>query len=120
MDAFKALVISTMQTKRIDFKQVLNIVISQAWTNTTAQVNLLDIYNKTQLKARSKTFYECFYECLDITCAYFSSRGIQIRSVDPWGYKISGSYDTRKWERKTLTNRSDSQITLTVDASQGV
>lgn len=42
------------------FKTVLNVVISQALNNTTAQVNLLDIYNKPTETNVNMTFYDMF------------------------------------------------------------
>lgn len=42
------------------FKTVLNVVISQALNNTTAQVNLLDIYSKPTETNVNMTFYDSF------------------------------------------------------------
>lgn len=42
------------------FKTILNVVISQALNNTTAQVNLLDIYQKPTETNVNMTFYDRF------------------------------------------------------------
>jgi Ca-activated chloride channel family protein len=42
------------------FKTILNVVISQALNNTTAQVNLLDVYNKPTETNVNMTFYDRF------------------------------------------------------------
>jgi len=42
------------------FKTILNVVISQALNNTTAQVNLLDVYSKPTETNVNMTFYDSF------------------------------------------------------------
>lgn len=57
-DAFRCVGKYYDVSNEVNFKNVLNVVISQALNNTTAQVNLLDTYNKPTETDVNMTFYD--------------------------------------------------------------
>ena len=59
-DAFKCVGKYYDATTEMGFKNILNVVISQALNNTTAQVNLLDISGKPSETDVAYTFYDEF------------------------------------------------------------
>ncbi|MBI4947801.1 MAG: VWA domain-containing protein [Bacteroidetes bacterium] len=59
-DAFRCVGKYYDATTEVGFKNILNVVISQALNNTTAQVNLLDISGKPSETDVAMTFYDEF------------------------------------------------------------
>jgi Ca-activated chloride channel family protein len=59
-DAFRCVGKYYDATTEVGFKNILNVVISQALNNTTAQVNLLDIAGKPSETDVAMTFYDEF------------------------------------------------------------
>jgi Ca-activated chloride channel family protein len=90
IDAFKCVGNYYDATSAETFRDVLNIVISQALNNTTAQVNLLDVLNRPSETNVPMTFYDSFSKQIRYNFVHtIDSRGNpDTLPIDPLG-----SYD---------------------------
>lgn len=90
IDAFKCVGNYYDATSAKTFRDVLNIVISQALNNTTAQVNLLDVLNRPSETNVPMTFYDSFSKQIRYNFVHtIDSRGNpDTLPIDPLG-----SYD---------------------------
>ncbi len=121
MDAFKCIGNFYDARNESTFKQVLNIVISQALNNTTAQVNLLDIYNKPTETNVAMTFYDAFSGVPRYNFVHtIDSRGNpDTIPIDPLGKYDLVVHTTPSVEKKNIELTAGTHNYIAVDAAQG-
>lgn len=121
MDAFKCIGNFYDARNESTFKQVLGIVISQALNNTTAQVNLLDIYNKPTETNVAMTFYDAHSGIARYNYVHtIDSRGNpDTLPVDPLGKYNLVIHTTPAVEKKNIELTAGIHNTIAVDAPQG-
>jgi len=121
MDAFKCIGNFYDARNESTFKQVLDIVISQALNNTTAQVNLLDIYNKPTETNVAMTFYDAFTGMPRYNFVHtLDSRGNpDTIPVDPLGKYNLVVHTTPVVEKKDIELTAGTHNYIAVDAAQG-
>ncbi len=121
MDAFKCIGNFYDARNESTFKQVLNIVISQALNNTTAQVNLLDIYNKPTETNVAMTFYDAFSGIPRYNFVHtIDSRGNpDTIPIDPLGKYNLVVHTTPSVEKKNIELTAGTHNKIAVDAAQG-
>lgn len=121
MDAFKCIGNFYDARNESTFKQVLNIVISQALNNTTAQVNLLDIYNKPTETNVAMTFYDSFSGVSRYNFVHtIDSRGNpDTIPIDPLGKYDLVVHTTPSVEKKGIELTAGTHNYIALDAAQG-
>lgn len=121
MDAFKCIGNFYDARNESTFKQVLNIVISQALNNTTAQVNLLDIYNEPTETNVAMTFYDAFSGVPRYNFVHtIDSRGNpDTIPIDPLGKYNLVVHTTPSVEKKNIELTAGTHNKIAVDAAQG-
>ncbi len=104
-----------------DFSKALNVVISQALNSTTAQVNLLDEYNKPTETNVTMTFYDNFSGLIKYNFVHtLNSKGVpDTLVIDPLlTYDVVvHTIPPRKAERIVLT--PGQHTTIPIEAPQG-
>jgi Ca-activated chloride channel family protein len=103
------------------FKNVLNIVISQALNNTTAQVNLLDQYGNPTETNVGFTLYDEFSGAIKYNYVHtFNARGLpDTISLDPVPTYNLVVHTIPKVEKKGIKLTAGKHTIIAVDAPQG-
>jgi Ca-activated chloride channel family protein len=104
-----------------DFREVLNIIISQALNTTTAQVNLLDAYNKPTETDVNMTFYDSFSGVIRYNFVHtMNHRGVpDTIPIDPLGEYDLVVHTIPPVEKKGIKLNPGKHNVIAVDAAQG-
>ena len=108
-------------SKELGFKSILNVVISQALNNTTAQVNLLDINGKPSESDVNMTFYDSFSGAIKYNYMHtINNRGNPDTIViDPLGTYKMVVHTIPPVEKTDINLISGKHNIIAVDAPQG-
>lgn len=120
-DAFKCIGKYYDATTELGFKNILNVVISQALNNTTAQVNLMDISNSPSETDVAMTFYDEFSGVIRYNMMHtINNRGNpDTIYIDPIGtYKLV-VHTIPQVEKKDIKIVPGKHNIIAVDAPQG-
>lgn len=103
------------------FREILNVVISQALNSTTAQVNLLDIYNNPSETNVNMTFYDEFSGNMRYNYVHtINSRGNpDTIQLDPIGTYNMVVHTIPPVEKKGIKLIAGKHNIIAVDAPQG-
>ncbi len=120
-EAFKCVGRYYDATTEIGFKNILNVVISQALNNTTAQVNLLDISGKPSETDVAYTFYDEFSGAMKYNFMHtMNNRGnpdtIYIDPIGTYKLVVHTIPEVEKTNIKLIPGKHN---VIAVDAPQG-
>jgi len=120
-DAFKCVGKYYNATSEIGFKTILNVVISQALNNTTAQVNLLDVAGNPTETDVNMTFYDDFSRAIKYNYMHtINNRGNPDTIViDPLGTYRMVVHTIPPVEKSNITFTPGKHNIIAVDAPQG-
>lgn len=120
-DAFKCIGKYYDATTELGFKNILNIVISQALNNTTAQVNLLDQIGKPSETDVNMTFYDEFSGAIRYNYMHtMNNRGVpDTLVIDPIGTYNLVVHTLPPVEKKDITLIPGKHNIIALDAPQG-
>ena len=120
-DAFQCIGKYYDASKEIGFKSILNVVISQALNNTTAQVNLLDINGKPSETDVNMTFYDEFSGAIKYNYMHtINHRGNPDTIViDPLGTYKMVVHTIPSLEKTAITFIAGKHNIVALDAPQG-
>ncbi|MFT5666350.1 MAG: Ca-activated chloride channel family protein [Vicingaceae bacterium] len=121
IDAFKCVGNYYDATSAETFRDVLNIVISQALNNTTAQVNLLDVLNRPSETNVPMTFYDSFSKQIRYNFVHtIDSRGNpDTLPIDPLGSYDLVVHTIPPVVKKDIKLVAGKHTVIALDAPQG-
>lgn len=121
IDAFKCVGNYYDATSAKTFRDVLNIVISQALNNTTAQVNLLDVLNRPSETNVPMTFYDSFSKQIRYNFVHtIDSRGNpDTLPIDPLGSYDLVVHTIPPVVKKDIKLVAGKHTVIALDAPQG-
>ncbi len=121
MDAFKCIGNFYDAKDEVSFKNVLDIVISQALNNTTAQVNLLDELGRPNETNVAMTFYDAFSKQARYNFIHtINSRGNpDTIPIDPLGSYDLVVHTVPPVEKKNITLTAGKHNIIALDAPRG-
>ena len=121
IDAFKCVGNYYDATSAETFRDVLNIVISQALNNTTAQVNLLDVLNRPSETNVPMTFYDSFSKQIRYNFVHtIDSRGNpDTLPIDPLGSYDLVVHTIPPVVKKDIKLIAGKHTVIALDAPQG-
>ena len=120
-DAFKCIGKYYDATTEMGFKNILNIVISQALNNTTVQVNLLDQIGKPSETNVNMTFYDEFSGAIRYNYLHtINHRGVpDTLVIDPIGTYHLIVHTLPPTEKKNISLTPGKHNIIALDAPQG-
>jgi Ca-activated chloride channel homolog len=103
------------------FRNALNVVITQALNNTTAQVNLLDINDKATETNVNMTFYDMFTGGIKYNFVHtMNAKGVpDTLQIDPLATYRVVVHTVPSVEKDSITLTPGKHTTIAIDAPQG-